>query len=247
MSRHVFFVDITRHDVGPVQSLISSAQDYITPSSPRSDVAYALQHQSKSLDGQDVHTVSAKGPQLWPEIESRILAFPVNGEPQPVFHVLSYSREILNLATTLTTPARTVQGYSLQLISPLAQSEPAPAKKKKPASVSKDSDVAPPAGSIELTKRVLAEKGFARPDKAVRAAILRSVLEKYDECWKKNPNDTRPKNKWIETIIKTGRDQGWLHVVGGKGEELIYLASPNDVERAEAARLQATGVHEPFR
>ena len=64
MSRHVFFVDITRHDVGPVQSLISSAQDYITPFQPEVREWFALQHQSKSLDGQDVHTVSAKGAQL---------------------------------------------------------------------------------------------------------------------------------------------------------------------------------------
>lgn len=105
MMKNVFLFDITRH-IGPVQSLMGSAQRYVSSWAPDRVEWFAFQDQALSSDLQPsspnvVNTVSAAGEGLWTTIENRIRHLSGDGFAGATFHILSYDGSLLRAADRL--------------------------------------------------------------------------------------------------------------------------------------------------
>jgi hypothetical protein len=204
--KHVFLIDVSRH-IGLAQHVVNAAQAYASKFQPELIEWFVKPAQAQALDGAQIHRVTY-GVSPWLTIKSRIDELSGNGSVDRVFHVLSYDGQVLGEATKSSGPSLAVTSLSL---STLTKSSPSVAS----GGVFSPVDSRPSAGSIslpeaiELTKKVLAERGYDSPQRPLKQLFLRRLLSDRDARARKNPYDPASVSL-ISYIVSEGLSRGWL-------------------------------------
>jgi hypothetical protein len=225
LHKHVFLIDVTRH-IGLAQQVVTAAQAYASKFKPELTEWFIKPAQAAGLDleGASLHRVT-DGTSPWFSIKARIDALASNGAADWVFHVLSYDGRVLGEATKLNGPALTIS--SLSLVALKDSVAPGTAEPRTLSPVPVHSRSIPLAEAIELTKRLLAERGYTTAERPLKQLFLRKFLEAEDPRAKKNFYDPASISL-ISGIVRDGLSKGWLaqsRQDGKSGTERIWLVT----------------------
>lgn len=234
MRTHVFLIDVSRH-IGLVQHVVNAAQAYASEFPPELIEWFTKPSQGAHFgDGAaQVHHVSS-GVSPWLSIKARIDALSGDGSSDRVFHVLSYDGQVLGAATKLCSSKLTISSFSLAALPKDSKtSGPTPIDSTaQPIRPHAASGSIPLVDAIELTKRLLAERGHDSPGNALKQLFLRRLLTEGDSRARKNPYDPLSISL-ISNIVNDGLARGWLgrsRRDDKPGTEHIWLIRPAPVK-----------------
>src|SRR5437870_11033436 len=205
---------MSRH-IGLVQHVINAAQAYASEFNPELIEWFVKPSQVAiiGINPSQVHQVNY-GISPWLSIKARIDELVRDGSPDRIFHVLSYDGQVLGAATKLSSPTLAISSFSLAALRNDGKrrevgSTSAVESSARPRTPAATSQSLPLSDGIELTKRLLAERGYDSPENALKQLLLRRLLSHNDHRARKNPYDP-VSIMLISNIVNDGLARGWL-------------------------------------
>ncbi len=228
MLKHVFLIDVSRH-IGLAQPVVIAAQAYAAKFNPELIEWFAKPSQVAHFGNgaAQVHRVSY-GVSAWVSINERIGVLAGDGSTDRVFHVLSYDGQVLGAASKMSSSTLAISSLSLAgLQRDFRTSSPTHIVDSNGQSIPPRvaTGSIPLGDAIELTKRLLAERGHDSPGNPLKQLYLRRLLSENDSRATKNQNDPSSASL-VSNIVNDGLARGWLGRVrrdDKPGTERIWL------------------------